>query len=100
MLKRLLPAAVAAAVMLSLSPPVQAGCVIGQGGKSINIVTDNSSTDAENCMVKCKVDTKIGVTQISCGGNAPPLAKAHSLCDFDKPQPWYKKVISSEDTCK
>ena len=100
MLKHLRPAAAAAAVVLSLAAPAQAGCVIAPDGKSINIVSNNSSTDQKNCTVKCKVDTKIGATQISCGGNAPPLAKAYSLCDFDKPQPWYKKVISSEDTCK
>jgi hypothetical protein len=100
MLKRLLLAAAAAFLVLSLAPPVQAGCRIAPDGKSINIVTDNSSTDEKNCAVKCKVDTKIGVVQISCDGNAPPLAKAHSLCDFDKPEPWYKKVVFSEDTRK
>jgi hypothetical protein len=46
------------------------------------------------------VDTKIGLTQVSCGGTTPPLAKAHSLCDFDKPDAYYKKVISSVDSCK
>ena len=49
--------------------------------------------------MKCRVDTKIGVTQVSCGGNTPPLARAHSLCNFDKPEPYYKKVLSSEDSC-
>ena len=100
MFKSLLPVAVAAVAVLSLGSPVQAGCVISQDGKSINIITNNSTNSAKNCMVKCQVDTIRGATNISCGGNVPPLAKAHSLCDFDKPEPWYKKVLSSEDTCK
>jgi hypothetical protein len=50
--------------------------------------------------VSCKVDTKIGVVSVSCGGNTPPLAKDHSLCAFDKTEVWYKKVVSSEDSCK
>jgi hypothetical protein len=76
------------------------GCVISPDQKSIDVVTDNGASEEKNCSVKCQVDTKIGVVQISCGGNTPPLAKAHSLCDFDKPEPWYKKVVSSEDSCK
>jgi hypothetical protein len=70
------------------------------GRKSINVVTDNASSDEKNCAVSCKVDTKIGVVTVACGGNTPPLAKAHSLCDYDKPEAWYKKVISAEDSCK
>jgi hypothetical protein len=87
-------------IMACLSPRADAGCVISPEGKSINVVTDNGASEEKNCAVKCQVDTKIGVQQISCGGNTPPLAKAHSLCDFDKPEPYYKKVISSEDSCK
>jgi hypothetical protein len=49
--------------------------------------------------VSCKVDTKIGVVSVSCGGNTPPHAK-DSLCAFDKTEVWYKKVVSSEDSCK
>jgi hypothetical protein len=86
--------------MACLAPHADAGCVISPEGKSINVVTDNGASEEKNCAVKCRVDTKIGVQQISCGGNTPPLAKAHSLCDFDKPEPYYKKVISSEDSCK
>jgi hypothetical protein len=96
-----LAAAAAAAVALAcLAPPAMAGCVISPDGKSIDVVTDNGADQEKNCAVKCQVDTKIGVVQVGCGGNTPPRAKAHSLCDFDKPEPWYKKVISSEDTCK
>ena len=97
---RLLLAAVAAIAVASPAPPAQAGCVIAPDGKSIDVVSDNSASAEKNCAVKCQVDTKIGVVQVGCGGNAPPLAKKHSLCDFDKPEAWYKKVISSEDTCK
>jgi hypothetical protein len=86
--------------MACLAPRAEAGCVISPEGKSINVVTDNGASEEKNCAVKCQVDTRIGVQQISCGGNTPPLAKAHSLCDFDKPEPYYKKVISSEDSCK
>lgn len=74
--------------------------MIAPDGKSINVVTDNGADQEKTCAVKCQVDTKAGVVQVGCGGNTPPHAKAHSLCDFDKPEPWYKKVISSEDTCK
>ena len=94
-------AAAAAAVALAcLAAPAMAGCVISSDGKSIDVVTDNGSDQEKNCAVKCQVDTKAGVVQVGCGGNTPPRAKAHSLCDFDKPEPWYKKVISSEDSCK
>lgn len=103
MLKKslLLAAAVAfASAAATWLAPAQATCVIAPDGKSIDVVTDNGADEEKNCAVKCQVDTKIGVVQVSCGGNTPPHAKAHSLCDFDKPEPWYKKVISSEDTCK
>ena len=85
---RLWLAALAATAVAWLAPPAQAGCVIAPDGKSINVVTDNPSSDEKNCAVSCKVDTKIGVVQVSCGGNTPPLAKAHSLCDYDKPEAW------------
>ena len=29
-----------------------------------------------------------------------PVAKGHSLCGFDKPEAFYNKVVSSEDSCK
>ena len=93
-------AALAAVAVACLSPTAQAGCVIGPGGKSINVVTDNGASEQKSCSVKCQVDTRIGVVQVGCGGTTPPLAKAHSLCDFDKPDAYYKKVISSEDSCK
>jgi hypothetical protein len=91
---------VAAVLLTCLAIPALATCVISPDGKSIDVVTDNGDTNEKNCAVKCRVDTKIGVTQVSCGGNTPPLAKAHSLCNFDKPEPYYKKVLSSEDSCK
>jgi hypothetical protein len=97
---RLSAAALAAAAVLWLAPQAQAGCVISPDRKSITVVTDNGANEEKNCAVKCKVDTKIGVVQVSCGGNTPPLAKAHSLCAFEKPASYYKKVISSEDSCK
>ena len=97
---RFLFAALAAVAVAWLAPRAQAGCVISPDQKSIDVVTDNGVSEEKNCAVKCQVDTKVGVVQISCGGNTPPLAKAHSLCDFDKPEPWYKKVISFEDSCK
>jgi hypothetical protein len=97
---RFLLAASAAVAAAWLAPPAQAGCVISPDQKSINVVTDNGSSEQKNCAVKCQVDTKIGVVQVACGGTTPPLAKAHSLCDYDKPEAWYKKVISSEDSCK
>src|SRR6185312_6212570 len=93
-------AALAAIAIVCFAPTAQAGCVISPDGKSINVVTDNGTDQQKSCSVKCQVDTKIGVTQVSCGGTTPPLAKAHSLCDFDKPDAYYKKVISSEDSCK
>jgi hypothetical protein len=92
-------AAVALAAVC-LAMPAHATCVISPDGKSIDVVTDNGDAAEKNCAVKCQVDTKIGVAQVSCGGNAPPLAKGFSLCNFDKPEPYYKKVLSSEDTCK
>jgi hypothetical protein len=93
--------AAAAAILLACpAPPARATCVIAPDGKSIAVVTDNGETSEKNCAVKCRVDTKIGVAQVSCGGNTPPLARAHALCSFDKPEPYYKKVLSSEDTCK
>jgi hypothetical protein len=97
---RLLIAALAATGIAWLAPPALAGCVIAPDGKSINVVTDNGSSDEKTCSVACKVDTKIGVVQVACGGNTPPLAKGHSLCDYEKPEAYYKKVISSEDSCK
>ena len=89
-----------AIVVVCSAPHARAGCVISPDGKSISVVTDNGADAEKNCAVKCQVDTKIGIAQVSCGGNTPPLAKAHQLCDFDKPEPYYKKVLSSEDTCK
>lgn len=95
------PAALIVAAMVSwLAVPAQAGCVIAPDQKSINVVADNPSSDEKNCAVTCQVDTKIGVVQVACGGNTPPLAKEHSLCAFDKSEPWYKKVVSTEDSCK
>lgn len=100
MTSRFVLAAFAAVAVVCLAPQARAGCVISPDGKSIDVVTDNGADQEKNCAVKCQVDTKIGVVQVGCGGNTPPRAKAHSLCDFDKPEPWYKKVISSEDSCK
>jgi hypothetical protein len=97
---RLVYAALAATVLVFQSMPVRATCIIAPDGKSINVVTDNGSSDEKSCQVSCKVDTKIGVVSVSCGGNTPPLAKDHSLCAFDKTEVWYKKVVSSEDSCK
>jgi hypothetical protein len=97
---RILVAALAATGAACLAPPAMAGCIIAPDGKSINVVTDNASSSERTCAVSCKVDTKIGVVQVACGGNTPPLAKTHSLCDYDKPDAYYKKVISSEDSCK
>lgn len=77
-----------------------AGCLISQDRKSINVVTDNSTTDGKSCSVTCKVETKNGPANISCGGTTPPLAKDHSLCDFDKPEPYYDKVVSATGTCR
>jgi hypothetical protein len=97
---RFVLAGAAAVALACLAAPAQAGCVISPDGKSINVVTDNGADQEKNCAVKCQVDSKIGVVQVGCGGNTPPRAKAHSLCEFDKPEPWYKKVLSSEDSCK
>jgi hypothetical protein len=99
-MKSLYLGAALAAALCGLSSAVDAGCIIAPDGKSIDVVTDNGSSDAKSCSVRCKVDTKIGVVQVSCGGTTPPLAKGHSLCDYDKPEPYYKKVVSSEDSCK
>jgi hypothetical protein len=99
-MKILAGAAAAALVFACLAGAARATCVISPDGKSIDVVTDNGATDEKNCAVKCRVDTKIGIAQVSCGGNAPPLAKAFSLCNFDKPEPYYKRVLSFEDSCK
>jgi hypothetical protein len=93
-------AACAAFTAIFLTSRAEAGCVIAPDGKSIDVVTDNGTSDEKTCSVACQVDTKIGVVQVSCGGTTPPLAKAHSLCNFDKPEPWYKRVVSSADSCK
>ena len=96
----LVRAVLAVAAIVCAAAHARADCVIAPDNKSIDVVTDNPSSDEKNCAVKCQVDTKIGVVQVSCGGNAPPLAKGYSLCAFDKPEPWYKKVISAENSCK
>jgi hypothetical protein len=93
-------AAFSALAAVCLVPRAEAGCVIPPDGKSINVITDNGSGEEKSCAVKCQVDTKVGVAQVGCGRTTPPFAKAHSLCDFDKPERWYRKVISAEDTCK
>ena len=97
---RFLCAVLAAAAFACQSLPARAGCIIAPDGKSINVVTDNGSSDEKTCSVACKVDTKVGVINVGCGGTTPPLAKGHSLCAFDKPEVWYKKVVSVEDSCK
>jgi hypothetical protein len=97
---RLVYAVLAATVFIFQTWPVRAICVIAPDGKSIDVVTDNGSSDEKSCQVSCKVDTKIGIVSVGCGGTTPPLAKQHSLCAFDKPEVWYKKVVSSEDSCK
>ena len=74
--------------------------MISDGGKAINVVTDNSSTDEQTCNVTCKVDTKDGLANVSCCGNNPPLAKDHSLCHFERPAPQYNRVVSAEGSCK
>jgi hypothetical protein len=96
---RLSFAAFAALITVCLAPHANAGCVISPDGKSIDVVTDNGAGNEKTCRVSCQVGTRIGVVQISCGGHAPPLAKAHSLCSFAKPEHWYENVVSSEDTC-
>jgi hypothetical protein len=97
---RLTIAAFSALTVLCLTSHAEAGCVISSGGKSIDVVTDNGDSNEKTCSVSCQVDTKIGVVQVSCGGTTPPLATAHSLCNFDKSEPWYNKVVSSQDSCK
>jgi len=97
---RVVCAALAAAALVCQMLPARAGCVIAPDQKSINVVTDNGASDEKTCQVSCQVDTKIGVIKIACGGNTPPLAKDHPLCDFDKPDAYYKKVLSSENSCK
>lgn len=92
--------AAAAALVLCLASSAQAGCVIAPDGKSIKVVADNPSREEKNCAVKCQVDTKVGVVQLSCGGNTPPLAKDHALSDFDKPARWYNKVVSAQESCQ
>jgi hypothetical protein len=92
--------ALAAPIAVCLASPANAGCVISPDGKSIDIVADNAASDEQICRVSCQVETKIGVVRISCSGHTPSLASAHSLCNFDKSEPWYEKVVSSEDTCK
>jgi hypothetical protein len=97
---RILGAALVATAFVVQVTAARAGCVIAPDGKSIDVVTDNGSRDEKTCSVACQVDTKIGVVNVGCGGTTPPLAKGHSLCAFDKPEVWYKKVVSSEDSCK
>jgi hypothetical protein len=97
---RLLRTALATTALVWQFTAAQATCVISPDHKSITVVTDNGASDEKTCSVSCKVDTKVGVLQVGCGGTTPPLAKGHSLCDFDKPDAFYKKVVSSEDSCK
>ena len=82
-------AAGAAFVRAAARAPPRATCVIAPDGKSIAVVTDNGYSFEKNCAANCRVDTNIGVAQVSCGGNTPPLARAHTLCSFDKPQPYF-----------
>lgn len=93
-------AVAAVAFACGLSEFARAGCVISPDGSAIDMVTDNGDSAEKNCAVKCQVDTMRGVAQLSCGGNTPPLARAHSLCNFDRTPGYYRKVLSSEDTCK
>ena len=74
-------------------------CIIADDKKSISIITDNSSDEQKNCNVNCRVDTVHGVFGIRCGGQAPPKSKAHEMCNFDKPEPFYNKVELAEGTC-
>jgi hypothetical protein len=46
---RLLIAALAAMGVACLAPPAFAGCIIAPDGKSINVVTDNGSSDEKTC---------------------------------------------------
>lgn len=93
-------AAVVVLLASSLTLPAHATCVISADGASIDVITDNGDSAEQNCAVKCQVDTQRGVAQVSCGGNAPPLARAHALCNFERAPGYYKKVLSSEDSCK
>jgi hypothetical protein len=97
---RLVCAALAATALVCQFTAAQATCVIAPDHKSISVVTDNGASDEKSCSVSCKVDTKVGVLQVGCGGTTPPLAKGHPLCGFDKPDAFYNKVVSSEDSCK
>src|SRR5450755_3712364 len=97
---RILGAALVVTAFVVQVTAARAGCVIAPDGKSIDVVTDNGSRDEKTCSVACQVDTKIGVVNVGCGGTTPPLAKGHSLCNFDKPEAWYKIVVSFEDSCK
>jgi hypothetical protein len=58
-------AALAALATVCLAPHAEAGCVISPNGKSIDIVTDNGASEENTCSVPCRVDTKIGVVQVS-----------------------------------
>src|SRR5580704_15611796 len=97
---RVVCAVLAATALVCQFTAAQATCVISPDHKSISVVTDNGASDEKTCSVSCKVDTKVGVLQVSCGGTTPPLAKGHALCGFDKPDAFYNKVVSSEDSCK
>jgi hypothetical protein len=97
---RLVCAAFAATALAGQFTAAHATCVIAPDHKSISVVTDNGASDEKTCSVSCKVDTKVGVLQVACGGTTPPLAKGHELCGFDKPAAFYNKVLSSEDSCK
>jgi len=80
-------------------PARAADCIIVSDKKSISIVTDNSSDEQKNCTVNCRVDTVRGPVAISCGGQGPPHSKAHEMCNFDKPDAFYKQVLSVEGSC-
>ena len=97
---RVVCAVLAATALVGQFTAAQATCVISPDHKSISVVTDNGASDEKTCSVSCKVDTKVGVLQVSCGGTTPPLAKGQALCGFDKPDAFYNKVVSSEDSCK
>lgn len=92
--------AVAAFSVSVLSGSSDAGCVISADGSAIDMVTDNGASEEKNCAIKCSVETTRGVAQMSCGGNTPPLARGHSLCNYDRAPGYYKKVLSQEDSCK
>jgi hypothetical protein len=97
---RVVRAVFAATALVCQFTAAQATCVISPDHKSISVVTDNGASDEKTCSVSCKVDTKVGVLQVSCGGTTPPLAKGHALCGFDKPDAFYNKVVSAQDSCK